>query len=313
MRLRSLSFATTVLVCLLSGPRGQAQIGKSTLPPETTEDEFQLPPLPFLVKHPAVRKETNKEPAPAGKSLITVVVVLSIVFLMIASAGAWWLRNWLKDYKTCSWDYVIGRTPSRAPPRYAPKYLDAESLPGWLLYGRLFRIYLFPDQIIAIEYGRAGHRKSLKHLALLTAAGDRAAMAGQIRIPAEVQRIADRIAYLDRLDESGIRELAQFDRHAVVVPRSKITFFGTGGAAPWRLFATCTGRLTLRTARRTFEWTFTDRTALLCAEGILRGGSPDQPNTLTTALRLAQPQYEVVDLVAEPSRSGRPRTKRLSV
>ena len=307
MRLRQITLVLAVLAFASSGNPCAAQIGKATQSPDSNAEEFKLPPFQFGGYKPSAKKEAKKEPAPSGISTVQLIVILTAVSLALVAVGIWSVRLLLATSQTCSWDHYIAKKPTRSPPCYAPKYLEAESFPGCLLYGRLYRIYLFADRIFAIDYGQAGHRKALKYLALLTEAGDEAASTVAIRIPGEVHRIAARIAFLDRLDEAGILELAQFDHRAVVVPRSKIISFGTGGESPWTVFAACSGRLTLQTERRRYVWTFSDRTAQLCAEATLRDESPMKPGTLTTALRLAQPQYEVVDLeTAKRPRSARP-------
>jgi hypothetical protein len=288
------------------GNRCAAQIGASSEPSEPEIKEFKLPSFQFGGSKAPVKKVEKKEPAPSGISTIQLIVILSAVSLLLLAVGIWAVRLLITTSQKCSWDHYLAKKPMRTPPRFAPKYIEVESFPGLNLCGRLYRIFLFKDQIIAIEYGQGRFKKALRFLA-----GNPPIDIEHARNEAE--RMAARIAFLNQLDETGILELAQFDTRSVVVPRSKIVFFGTGGKAPWSLFASCSGRLTLQTDRRKHEWTFSDRTAQLYFETVLQDESHDNHNTLTTALRLAQPQYEVVDLVADPSRPAQPRTNRLSV
>lgn len=306
MWMRPVILVLALLAFVSFGNCCAAQIGASSQPSEPDLKEFEMPKFQFGVTRPPAKKEVKKETAPSGISTVQRIIILTAVSFLLLAVGIWAVRLLLTASQKCSWDHYIAKKPMRSPPRFAPKYIEVESFPGVMLCGRLYRIYLLADQIIAIEYGQGRFKKALRFLA-----GNPPFDINHATT--EVQRIAARIAFLDRLDEPGLLELAQFDDRAVVVPRSKVTFFGTGGKAPWSLFSACSGRLTLQTDRRRHEWTFSDRTAQLYAETVLRDESQDNPNTLTTALRLAQPQYEVVDLVAEPSRSARPPTNRLTV
>lgn len=296
-----------VLAFISFGNRCAAQIGASSQPSDQEIKEFKLPTFQFGGTQPSVKKEAKKETAPSGISTLQLIVILAAVSVLLVAVGVWAVRLLLTTSLKCSWDHYIAKKPLRSPPKYAPKYIEVESFPGLSLGGRLYRIYLLPEQIIAIEYGQGRFKKALRFLAGKDPVGIEQARN-------EVERIAARIAFLNQLDEPGILELAQFDDRSVVVPRARITFFGTGGKAPWTFFAACSGRLTLQTDRRKHEWTFSDRTALLYSETVLRDESQENPNALTTALRLAQPQYEIVDLIADkPSRSARPPKNRLSV
>lgn len=306
MWMRPFILVAALLAFLSFENRCAAQIGASNEPSEMDLKEFKLPSFQFGGTKPAAKKEVKKENASSGISTVQLIIILTAVSLLLVAVGVWAVRLLLTTSLKCSWDHYIAKKPMRTPPRYAPKYIEVESFPGLSLGGRLYRIYLLPDQVIAIEYGQARFKKALRFLA-----GKDPVDIEHAR--SEVERIAARIAFLDRLDEPGILELAQFDHRSVVVPRSRIVFFGTGGKAPWTLFTACSGRLTLQTERRRDEWTFSDRTALLYSETVLRDESSSDTSTLTTALRLAQPQYEVVDLVAEPSRSARPPSNRLTV
>lgn len=286
-----------VLAFASFGNRCAAQIGESSQPNDSELKEFKLPSFQLGGTKAPAKKETKKETAPSGISTTQLIVILTAVSLLLGAVGIWSARLLLTKCQKCSWDHYIMKKSARTPPRYAPKFIEVESLPGWLLSGRLYRIYLFKEQIIAIEYGPARLKKALRYLAGTEPVGIE--QAGN-----EAQRIAARLAFLDRLDEPGILELAQFDRNGVVVPRSKVISFVTSGKSPWTLFAACSGRLTMQTERRRFEWTFADRTAQLYAETVLRDESRASANRLTTTLKLAQSNYEVVELVtAKPARS----------
>lgn len=306
MWMRPFIFVLAVLAFVSFGSPCAAQIGASSQPPDPEIKEFKLPTFQFGGTQPSVKKEAKKETAPSGISTVQLIVILLAVSLLLLAVGVWAVRLLLTTSQKCSWDHYIANKPMRTPPRFAPKYIEVESFPGAKLCGRLYRIFLFKDKVIAIEYGQGRFKKALRFLAGTPPIDIKEARN-------EVERIAARIAFLDQLDEPGILELAQFDNRSVVAPRSKIEFFGTGGKAPWSLFAACSGRLTLQTDRRRYEWTFSDRTAQLYSETVLRDESQDNHSTLTTALRLAQPQYEVVDLVAEPSRPARPHSNRLTI
>lgn len=237
--------------------------------------------LPFQPRDPATglpyRYERQTEPGPIDTIAtnrwfsIGLNVATVVIFCCLAVYCVGMMKFLIFGYAKCSWDKFMETDTGYRSESSAP-YFEAETWPGWIFGGRLYRIYLLSDRVVAIEYGPAGLQNVLRKMQK----GD-AESVGMIHAGKEVHRILARMSFLDDLDEARLIELAAHDKKAFVAMRNEIRSIKLGPKPFRKCLLSCRGKLTLAAKSGTRVWTFMDDASLRNAKTILSGTDSRRP------------------------------------